>query len=164
MLRLVFLLPIVEIILLVVLADLVSWQFVVVWLFAAAVLGVFLLRSRGLGSLRRARQNFGRRQMPMESMSKKALTVVAGILLIIPGVLSDVAALAILFPPTRRWLQYFLLWRFQRRLGGRFAAMAGMAGMASQLGRGMGGKRSFGKDEVIDVKVVDPTSGSSDGR
>jgi hypothetical protein len=45
-------------------------------------------------------------------------------------------------------------------MGGRFAAMAGMAGMASQMGRGLGRNRQFGRDEIIDVKVVDPTSGS----
>jgi UPF0716 protein FxsA len=166
MLRLLFLLPIIELLLLVVLANFTSANFVFIWLACAAFLGIVLLRSRGVQSLRRMRQGgvFSLAQAPGESFSKTAINVIAGILLIVPGVLSDIVALAILFPPTRRWLQLFMFWRFQRRMGGRFAAMAGMA---SQLGRGMGDGRGFDgdpRDQVIDVKVIDPEKRSAEPR
>jgi UPF0716 protein FxsA len=166
MIRLLLLVPIIELLLLILLADLTSAQLVFGWLFAAAVLGVLLLRRRGFQSLRRMRGGLAAGQMPGESISKTAIHVIAGVLLIVPGVLTDVVALAVLFPPTRRWLQYYLMWRFQRRMGARFAAMAGMA---SQLGRSAGrgqgfDGRTFDRDQVIDVKVLDPDSRAPDRR
>jgi UPF0716 protein FxsA len=166
MLRLLFLVPIIELLLLVVLAEVTSGKFVLIWLVCAAVLGIILLRTRGVQSLRRMRQGgvFSLAQAPGESLSKTAIHVIAGILLIVPGVLTDLVALAMLFPPTRRWLQLFMLWRFQRRMGSRFAAMAGMA---SQLGRGMGDGRGLNgdpRDQVIDVKVINPEGRTSERR
>jgi len=166
MIRLLFLVPIVELLLLILLADLTSAQFVFGWLLGAFVLGVLLLRRRGFQSLRRMRGGLAAGQMPGESISKTAINVIAGVLLIVPGVLTDVVALAVLFPPTRRWLQYYLMWRFQRRMGTRFAAMAGMA---SQLGRQAGrsgafARETFDRDQVIDVKVLDPESRTTDRR
>ena len=164
MLRLLFLLPIIELLLLVVLANFTSGKFVLIWLACAAVLGIILLRSRGVQSLRKMRKGgaFSLAQAPGGSLSKTAITVIAGILLIIPGVLTDIVAVAILFPPTRRWLQLFMLWKFQRHMGARFAAMAGVA---SQLGRGEGrGLDSHPRDQVIDVKVIDPDVRSAERR
>ena len=77
-----------------------------------ALLGVVLARFEGLRTLQQIRQSLSRGIVPAEEMVDGVLIFVGGILLIIPGVLTDLFALVLLIPYTRT---IFSVW-LRRRL------------------------------------------------
>jgi UPF0716 protein FxsA len=68
------------------------------------VLGSLLVQRQGLGVLLRLREGLERGEAPETEVAEGALIVVAGLLLVLPGLLTDVLALVLLAPPARRWL------------------------------------------------------------
>ncbi|HYC03941.1 MAG TPA: FxsA family protein [Azospirillaceae bacterium] len=84
----------------------------------AAVAGVWLIRRQGLSTLRAAATD-ARSGAPLQGAFDGLCLALAGVLLFIPGFLSDLLALPLLLPPVRRAML--------KRLGGGFV----MAGAAS---------------------------------
>ncbi len=76
----------------------------------AAAGGIVLVRVLGLDALRRAEASLARGESPAGAVFDMACVVLAGILLAVPGFLSDALALALLVRPLRTWLGG-LLWR-----------------------------------------------------
>ena len=66
--------------------------------------GILLMRFAGFATALRARERLAMGQLPEREMLQGMLMVVAGGLLFLPGFLSDIGALALLFPPTRNLL------------------------------------------------------------
>lgn len=66
------------------------------------LLGASLARREGTRVLTQWREATLRGEMPKEGVVSSLLVLVGGILLITPGVLTDVVGLSLLFPPTRR--------------------------------------------------------------
>jgi len=79
-------------------------------LIVATIAGVKLVRERGLAILRRCRDALDRGELPAGPLFDDACLVLAGLLLILPGFLSDAVALALLVPAVRqglfRWLSH----------------------------------------------------------
>lgn len=69
-----------------------------------AFLGTVLLRQQGLGTLRRARASLNRREMPALELLEGMALAMGGVLLLVPGFLTDLAGLVCLIPFTRRLL------------------------------------------------------------
>ncbi len=76
----------------------------------AAVLGVAILRTQGLGALRKINKDLRRAQPPAKGIIDGFMIVVASFLLIIPGFLSDIVGLLLIIPPVRH-----LIWRLLGR-------------------------------------------------
>lgn len=70
----------------------------------SAVAGVVLMRIQGFGVLARLRQSAQNGRAPGKELLDAAMIMIAGILLLIPGFLSDVVGLALFFPPVRSFL------------------------------------------------------------
>jgi UPF0716 protein FxsA len=70
----------------------------------AAIAGGLLLRQQGLGVVSRLRNNVNAGTIPGRTMFDAMLIGLAAVLLVLPGFLSDIAALALLVPPVRAWL------------------------------------------------------------
>lgn len=66
--------------------------------------GILLMRFAGFATALRARERLAMGQLPEREMLQGMLMVVAGGLLFLPGFLSDIGALALLFPPSRNLL------------------------------------------------------------
>jgi UPF0716 protein FxsA len=79
-----------------------------------ALLGVVLLRFEGLKTLQQIRQSLSQGIVPAEEMVDGVLIFVGGILLITPGVLTDLFALVLLIPYTRTIFKRWLRRRFDR--------------------------------------------------
>ena len=99
---LITLLPILEVILLIWLAGKTSWWFVLALVIGAGMLGAALARHQGFRAMRRISAEIEQGRMPAEPLVDGVLVLVAGVLLVLPGLISDVAAIVLLFPPTRR--------------------------------------------------------------
>ena len=67
--------------------------------------GLLLLRNEGLGMLLRARAAMQRGEPPLAEMLDGMILACAGLLLLLPGLASDVIALVLLLPPTRALLR-----------------------------------------------------------
>lgn len=86
-----------------------------------AFLGALLARYEGVQCMLRVRESLERGEMPAEELLDALLILVAGIVLLTPGFLTDLAGVLILIPRTRvmfkRWLRKRLdRWVEQRRI------------------------------------------------
>jgi UPF0716 protein FxsA len=64
--------------------------------------GILLLRLAGFATAWRARERLARGELPEREMLQGLMMAVAGGLLFLPGFLSDIIALLVLFPPSRK--------------------------------------------------------------
>jgi UPF0716 protein FxsA len=81
-----------------------------------AMLGVLLARLQGLRTLQQIHLNLSQGQIPAEELIDGVLILFGGILLITPGVLTDLFALVLLFPFTRTYFKRWLRRRFDRMM------------------------------------------------
>ncbi len=93
--------PVLELVLLIQLAEHYGW-WLLDYLLLSAACGLWLLREERRGALPRMMDALRAGQHPVRSLLTSARKVVAGILLILPGVLSDLFALLILLVPVPR--------------------------------------------------------------
>ena len=97
-----------------------------------------MARSQGFQTVRRISVDLEAGRMPGETLVDGVLVLLAALLLILPGVLSDLVAIALLFPPSRWALKGFVRRRMQARVVAMRHARAGFDG-----------------DQIIDVRVVE---------
>lgn len=86
----------------------------VLLLVSTGLLGAALARLQGLRTMRQILSNLSKGIVPAEEMVDGLLIFVAGVLLITPGVLTDIAALFLLFPFTRTLFKRWLRKKFDR--------------------------------------------------
>lgn len=98
------LLPLVEIALFILVGRAIGLLPTLALVILAAIAGGLLLRQQGLGVISRLRNNVSAGTIPGRTMFDAMLIGVAAVLLVLPGFLSDVVALALLVPPLRSWL------------------------------------------------------------
>ena len=68
---------------------------------ASSIAGVLLLRHQGFGVMARVRAEMDAGHDPSRHLAHGAMIVVAAILLIIPGFITDILAILLLLPPVR---------------------------------------------------------------
>ncbi len=69
-----------------------------------AIAGIWLLRVQGFVMLQRVQAAMARGEIPGIEMLEGVVVMIAGVLLLVPGFLSDVLAGLLLIPWARRWL------------------------------------------------------------
>jgi UPF0716 protein FxsA len=73
------------------------------------LLGAYLAKLQGIKTMIRVRESMNRGELPAEEMLDALLIFIAGIVLLTPGLITDLAGIAILVPHTRasfkRWLR-----------------------------------------------------------
>ena len=84
-----------------------------------AVLGALLARRQSLRTLQQIQLRLSQGQIPAEELIDGVLILCGGILLVMPGVLTDLFALVLLLPFTRTYFKRWLRRRFDRRVAGR---------------------------------------------
>lgn len=101
---LLLLLPVVEIWLLIVVGDAIGALPTIAWLILAAIIGVNLIRHLGVATMFNINQQLRRGEVPAQAVAGGMMMGVAGVLLVIPGFLSDALAVLLLIPALRRGL------------------------------------------------------------
>jgi UPF0716 protein FxsA len=100
----ILLLPVVEIAVFIVVASLLGLLWALVLMLATTFAGFLVLRQAGRGKLARFRVAVGDRDMTgIEANTSGFLTVLAGILLVLPGFVTDLIGAVLLIRPVRRW-------------------------------------------------------------
>jgi UPF0716 protein FxsA len=106
--------PVVEIAIFIKVGGLIGVQATVVIVLVNAVLGAALLRSQGLSTLMRAQKSLEQGQPPVEAVVDGVGLIVAGALMITPGLLTDAIGFLLLIPPLRRRVTMALFLRLAR--------------------------------------------------
>jgi len=78
------------------------------------LLGAYLAKLQGIRTMTRVRESLNRGELPAEQMLDAVLIFVAGIVLLTPGFITDLAGIAILVPNTRFWFKRWLRKKFDQ--------------------------------------------------
>jgi UPF0716 protein FxsA len=104
-------LPFLEIYLIIKLAGSLGFFLCLTLIIASALAGIALIRVQGTTALVRAQQAIAQGQLPAHEIIDSGIMGLAAVFLIIPGFISDIAALICLMPSSRAWLTEYLLSR-----------------------------------------------------
>lgn len=115
-LALVFILwPIVELALLIRIGQATSVGTAIAIVILTGVVGAALARREGVKTYYRIRDELAAGRLPGDQLIDALLILVAGALLITPGLISDGVGIALLIPPVRRFARNYLKRRFRDR-------------------------------------------------
>ena len=138
------LIPLVELALLIWVAEHTSLIFTLWLVVLTGVVGAWLARREGLRCLWNVQRQVAQGELPAAALLEGFMVLAAGLLLITPGILTDVFGFGLLVPPIRRLVRRALVRRIEARVVSSTQA----------------GKRepSRSHDEIIDVRVIDVES------
>ena len=135
--------PLVELVLLLWLASVTGWLLTVLLVLGTGVVGAFLARHEGLRCLRRAQRQVAEGQLPGDALLDGVMILAAGVLLVTPGMLTDLLGFALLLPPFRRLVKRRIKYRFEARLR-----------VFTHDGRPRPTGEPPSRDKIIDVQIV----------
>lgn len=107
--------PIVEIAVFLQVAAWIGFLNTLAALVAISLCGAWLVKRQGIGTLARMRSELDDGRIPTGPMTDGGLLAIAGLLLLIPGFVTDVFGLALLVPPVRGGVRRWLGRRFSVR-------------------------------------------------
>jgi UPF0716 protein FxsA len=142
--------PLVELALLIWIGGQTVWWFPIVMVLFMGITGAVLARWQGMRALRRIQDDLQAGRMPADAVVDGVLILAAGILLVTPGVLTDVVGVSLLIPPLRTLMKHGAMAWLRRHVNvtaQRFAT-AVRAHEASYH------DASWRHDEIIEAKVI----------
>ena len=108
--------PFIELLLLIKLGECIGFGPTALFILGSGALGLFVSRLHGASVLQQIRSELQKGQLPAEAMVDALLIFLGGILLVLPGVLTDVLGLCLLIPPARFLFKRWLRSRFDRMI------------------------------------------------
>ena len=100
--------PIIEIYLLIEIGSMFGALTAVTLVILTGFLGAFLARMQGIQTLYRIQESLREGRMPSGELLDALLIVIAGLVLLTPGFLTDSAGFLLLIPATRNSIKYWL--------------------------------------------------------
>lgn len=126
--------PVLEVFVFIEVGLAIGWLWAVVLLLGTSLFGVWVVRVQGRSAIERVSQAVSAHQQPARAAVDGALGFLGGVLLVVPGFVTDaLGALLVLGPTralTRRWLS--------RRYAGRVMSFVGAAGRFASRNRAPG--------------------------
>jgi UPF0716 protein FxsA len=152
--------PFLELYLLLLVGRIFGFLPTVVLVLLTGFIGAVLARSEGLRVVRRWQAALAQGRVPEEGVLEGLLVLVGGVLLITPGVLTDIVGLLLLLPSTRVVLADILRRRIERQI-----REGNIHVWTSSGGRGPGqGGRDQGIIDVEGEDVTDEPRADDEGR
>ncbi|ABE53711.1 FxsA cytoplasmic membrane protein [Shewanella denitrificans OS217] len=142
------LIPVVELSVLIEVGDSIGALSTVALVFLTAIVGVSLVRSQGLSTMMQVQQKLARGEAPGKEIVEGMMLAAAGVLLLIPGFVTDFIGLLLLTPFTRSPIAGFLFKRMQLKVKTRGAGFG--AHFNGQQGPGAG-RSPFDAGNVFDA-------------
>ncbi|RYU59952.1 FxsA family protein [Methylolobus aquaticus] len=105
-------LPLLELYLIAKAGQMFGFAAVLLWVLVSGAIGARILQSCSWTIWNRVQQAVAAGQSPGRELLDSAFVIAGGILLVVPGFLTDVLALFCLLPPSRTWLARQLQTRF----------------------------------------------------
>jgi UPF0716 protein FxsA len=110
------LVPFAELVLLIWIGEHTSWLVTLAMIILPGMLGAALARHQGLRCWRAVQEQIARGELPTASLLDGVMILVAAVLLITPGLLTDLTGLMLLVPPVRRFMQESIARRLRARV------------------------------------------------
>ena len=145
--------PVVELYLLITIGERLGAGATVALVLVTGLLGATLAKREGSRVLRNWQQSLERGEMPKEGVTSSLLVLVGGVLLVTPGVVTDLTGLLLLVPWSRRLVAEML----RKRLQHRFEMRSVVTGPAFfDLGAQAGPHGSVIDVDVVEVEATEP--------
>ena len=109
LLLLFFLVPLIEIYLLIEIGGVIGVGWTIFFVVFTAVLGAFLVRAQGFSTVNRIRTQMNQGQLPAMELIEGLFLLIAGALLLTPGFFTDAIGFVCLTPPLRRGIIRYVL-------------------------------------------------------
>ncbi len=140
--------PLAEILVIVEVAQRTGIIETIALLLIVSILGAWLVKSEGMGVIRKIQFQLIQGQIPNKELLDGGLILIAGVLMLTPGFITDVVGLLLLFPLTRPIIRRLF---FKRIVNQPFSAM-GSESKRSTFN--FTGGSSFGMENG-DIEIVD---------
>ncbi len=118
-------------------------------LFTSAILGTSLARHQGVKILQRIQVSLTEGRPPTIEMVDGLLVFLGGVLFVLPGFISDILGLILVFPLTRFGVRWFVLRGFQAHILSSRSQAAGPVPAVPQRGP------SINKGGAVDAEVIE---------
>lgn len=118
---------------LLILADSVGFRWTLAMVLVTGFIGAWLIRRQGLIALRAIRADISRGQVPAAPMMDGVFIMMAGALLLTPGLITDALGMALLVPVTRNWIRSGVVRWFKARWQLQVKTTGSGAGPGSQV-------------------------------
>lgn len=106
------LIPMIELYLLIQVGSVIGGFNTIILVIISGFLGAWLARMEGMNTLMRVRSNMQQGIMPTEDLLDGLIILLAGVVLITPGLLTDAMGLTLLWPVSRNAFKRFLRKKF----------------------------------------------------
>lgn len=126
-----------------------------------AIIGTSLMRAQGLQTLAKAQRQMDQGEMPIGALFDGICILVAGVLLLTPGFVTDTFGFLLLVPPLRQLIGAKVIMKLvqsgniRTSFGGGGFGGSHPGGPGTQGPRGSSGARSRGKGPIIDGDFED---------
>ncbi len=108
--------PVIELYLLIKIGTIIGGFNTILIVLGTGFFGAWLARMEGMQTLIRVRENMQQGIMPAEDLIDALIIFIAGVLLITPGLLTDISGLLLLWPVTRNLFKKFLRKKFNKMM------------------------------------------------
>lgn len=157
------LVPIVELYVMVQVAGAIGALPTVLLVVAMCFAGAWLMKVEGVGVLRKMQRQLNAGEMPTTEAVNGVMIVAGGLLMLVPGFVTGILGLLLLFPPVRALLRPLVVARVQRRIDRGSARFLVFSSGSASAGPGRRGPSTFGGQVYDADSHLDPTRGP-DGR
>ena len=110
------LIPLIELAILFFLSTIIGFWYTILIIIITGFLGAIMARRQGVITLARIRSNLDQGMTPSDELFHGALIVVGGLLLLTPGLITDITGFALLIPHTRRIIGKAIVRQIQRKI------------------------------------------------
>jgi UPF0716 protein FxsA len=101
--------PIIELVLLIEIGRIIGTFYTIGLIFVTGIIGVFLAKTQGFLVLRNIQLSLARGEMPGQHLIDGLLIFAGGLVLLTPGLLTDLLGFSLLFPVTRGFYRNLLI-------------------------------------------------------
>lgn len=158
---LILLWPLAEIATFIIMAEAIGGLNTFLLVIAGAIAGVSIMRRQGLANLMALRQSGTSGEMPMDTVLDGLAVTLAGLLLFIPGFLTDIVGLALLVPSIRQSIGAWLVQSFTRS-GRRFHSTEATGNWTHQEAHYRRSGHGPDEETVIDVSYTEVRDDDAD--
>ena len=145
--------PLAEILVIVEVAQRTGIIETIALLLIVSILGAWLVKSEGMGVIRKIQFQLIQGQIPNKELLDGGLILIAGVLMLTPGFITDVVGLLLLFPLTRPIIRRLF---FKRIVNQPFSAMGSESKRSTfNFTRGSSFGMENGDIEIVDLRRED---------
>lgn len=153
--------PIAEIAVFINVGEIIGGWNTVLLVILSAMLGAILVKREGVATLAQAQLKMQKGELPAKELGSGLLLLVAGVLLVTPGFITDIFGLLLTLPFTRNRIGEVLFTALNGKI--HMSGNMGAGGFgAGGFGHGDSNQSAFGQDDdIIDGEYQDKTASSN---